>query len=79
MSNDAASLGQALKPTNSADQKLAELGYNAELRRQYSPFALIAIAVITCNSWGAVGGALITGTYGLLGFEPRRRLSRAMC
>lgn len=55
------SIQSQFEVTNNDDSKLAELGYRPELRRQYSPLALAGIAVVVCNSWGAVGGALITG------------------
>ncbi|KAK6379065.1 hypothetical protein LTS17_006769 [Exophiala oligosperma] len=55
------SIKTQVEVTNSDDSKLAELGYKPELRRQYSPLALAGVAVVVCNSWGAVGGALITG------------------
>ncbi|KEF54111.1 uncharacterized protein A1O9_09906 [Exophiala aquamarina CBS 119918] len=60
-SSDAAIEQDPTRPTTAADIKLTELGYKPELRRQYSQLAVTAIAVITCNSWGAVGGSLITG------------------
>lgn len=55
------SIKTQVEVTNNDDSKLAELGYKPELRRQYSPLALAGVAVVVCNSWGAVGGALITG------------------
>lgn len=48
---------------NSADAKLADMGYKPELRRNFSVWSLLGIGFGLTNSWFGISASLITGIY----------------
>ncbi|KAF8475840.1 amino acid/polyamine transporter I [Kalaharituber pfeilii] len=51
----------AISDSNSDDERLAEMGYKAELTRDFGLLSCLALGFSITNTWLAVSGALVTG------------------
>ena len=50
-----------LKSLDSDAQKLAEMGYSQDLRRNYSVLSVLGVGFSLTNSWFGISAALVTG------------------